>query len=773
MVRPDVKVEIAFNSTYSTPAASRTWTDVTEYVKTAEGISISHARQDEFSQPGPNTCSLTLKNADGRFTPGLATSPYYPNVKIGRPLRVAVNLCTHGTNGTFEANATGWAGINASVAQSTAQAHSGSASLRVTATAAGDMSANAPAGTAGIPVVAGVTYRASAWFRSSGTSRTTTLRVLWYDAAGTLLSTSVSPSITDTGTWQLVEFSVTAPASAAYARPRGFWTAAGAGEIHYIDDVRLDSDRFVGYVDEWPLEWPATVSTWATSTISATSRMARLGLSAKFKSVIEEEILADSPVAYYTLGEASGATQANDSSGHDVQPLRMAGTGADVTFGSAAGPSTDSLTAGSFEQWGKALRATNGAVMPGSLTQFTVETFVLVNGAAKILAVLPPGELEAGSGAERPGYGYFTLRTTSGGWPTVEFIDTSEVADEIFDSTSISGEIAHLAVTFTNGGAMRLYVNGAERASATVGNWPTLAQDFVVGLVVTGATGPLAVAHVAVYDTVLSADRIAVHADAGLDGFATEAAHERLARYARWAGIPSTEYSFSTAALTPMAHIDTAEKSAVDLKQAVATTDGGVLYDSRGGVLTYVDRAVRYNAAAVLTLDAAAGEVEVGYAPKVDRSALINRVTATTSDGSYSVVAEDATSINEYGTHDPGGIDLATTDHDEAHAAAHWRVNTYREPAARAPQLAVELAKMSAARQAAVLAVKVSDKITVTGLPSQSDATSKSFFVEGYTERITDSQHFVDFNVSPGAGFEVFEIGHATYGQYDAYPIAY
>ena len=77
------------------------------------------------------------------------------------------------------------------------------------------------------------------------------------------------------------------------------------------------------------------------------------------------------------------------------------------------------------------------------------------------------------------------------------------------------------------------------------------------------------------------------------------------------------------------------------------------------------------------------------------------------------------------------------------------------------------------ARQAAVLAVDVSDKVTVSNLPSQSDAATKSFFIEGYTETITDSTHRIDFNVSPKTGFEVWEVGHATYGQYDAFPISY
>lgn len=84
----DVKVEIAFNSGFSTPASSRVWTDVSQWVELAGGISIGYGRQDERSQADANTLALTLDNADGRFTPGRPSSPYFPTVKLYRPIRV-------------------------------------------------------------------------------------------------------------------------------------------------------------------------------------------------------------------------------------------------------------------------------------------------------------------------------------------------------------------------------------------------------------------------------------------------------------------------------------------------------------------------------------------------------------------------------------------------------------------------------------------------------------------------------------------------------------
>jgi hypothetical protein len=87
---PAARVEIAFNAGYATADADRVWTDVSEYVELEDRITIDHGRQDELTVADANTLRLTLDNSDGRFTVGRVASPYYPNVKLGRPIRVSV-----------------------------------------------------------------------------------------------------------------------------------------------------------------------------------------------------------------------------------------------------------------------------------------------------------------------------------------------------------------------------------------------------------------------------------------------------------------------------------------------------------------------------------------------------------------------------------------------------------------------------------------------------------------------------------------------------------
>lgn len=85
-VMPDVVVEIAFATGPSDPAP--TWVDVSQYVEAHTAIPISRGRPDELNAVQPSRFSVTLDNRDGRFTPGNVSSPYYPNVKKGRRIRV-------------------------------------------------------------------------------------------------------------------------------------------------------------------------------------------------------------------------------------------------------------------------------------------------------------------------------------------------------------------------------------------------------------------------------------------------------------------------------------------------------------------------------------------------------------------------------------------------------------------------------------------------------------------------------------------------------------
>ena len=604
---PDVKVEIAFNSGYNTPIASRTWTDVSSYVELAQGINITRGRQDEFANCDPNKLTLTLDNRDGRFTAGKTGGAYYPNVKIGRPIRVT--------------------------------------------------------------------------------------------------STPVG----------------------------------GAASV-----------RFLGYVDEWPVEWNGTDS-YAFAKISASSRMARLGFNAELRSIVEEEFLVDNPNVYYTLSEPEGSTSAANTSSATQPTMTQAGDGVAVTFAAATGVGTDGLSAPVFAPDGKCLK-TPGNVTVGVAGAWYLECFfnLSTSGTKSILAGTSDASLN------------------------VSFAGILQ-GGSCSSPASVADGLTHHAALVYSGTSQVLYLDGVAVDSAVVaaGTAPTAGSVYAgnfAGLTTVGTN--YTVSHVAAGEAITAA-RILAHAATKTATTTTETASAAITRLAAYADIPAAEVS-GDAGTNPVNFIDPTGKSVVEVMRAVEETESGVLFDARDNTLTFHGRARRYTAATAFTLDVALQEVEAGIAPKLDRSALVNDVTATASDGSTSRAANE-TSIGDYG-YARETIDIASTQ-DIAYQTAAWRVATHGEPVARISSLGVDVLPLSQVRQDSIFTLDVSSRIALSNLPTQAPATSLSFFIEGYTESIGasgDGAQFynLDFNVSPTTGYDVWTIEDAVYGQYDAYPLA-
>ncbi|MEO3923016.1 carbohydrate binding domain-containing protein [Micromonosporaceae bacterium B7E4] len=139
----------------------------------------------------------------------------------------------------FEVDTSGWfANTGGSVARSTAQAHEGFASLLFTpdgVTATGEARSANAAG-----VVAGQTYRASAWVRCAA-ARSVNANIVWRDASGSFLGNAGSVSVNVVAdTWTPIEVVGVAPASAAQAQISiNMGSTPPAGHLLYIDEATL------------------------------------------------------------------------------------------------------------------------------------------------------------------------------------------------------------------------------------------------------------------------------------------------------------------------------------------------------------------------------------------------------------------------------------------------------------------------------------------------------------------------------------------------------
>ena len=67
------------------------WVNVSAYVNPQQSaISIQYGRSSQSDDGQPGTCSFSLENSDGRFTPDNPASPYYGYIVPGTPVRVGV-----------------------------------------------------------------------------------------------------------------------------------------------------------------------------------------------------------------------------------------------------------------------------------------------------------------------------------------------------------------------------------------------------------------------------------------------------------------------------------------------------------------------------------------------------------------------------------------------------------------------------------------------------------------------------------------------------------
>ncbi len=83
---PALIVEIAWTDNYAEPFPD--WTDITDYV---QAFDTKLGRSTEIGAIESGIVNITLDNSTGAFTPGNVNSPFYPNVKPRRQVRVRVD----------------------------------------------------------------------------------------------------------------------------------------------------------------------------------------------------------------------------------------------------------------------------------------------------------------------------------------------------------------------------------------------------------------------------------------------------------------------------------------------------------------------------------------------------------------------------------------------------------------------------------------------------------------------------------------------------------
>lgn len=496
----------------------------------------------------------------------------------------------------------------------------------------------------------------------------------------------------------------------------------------------VTTTRFTGYVQNWPAEWPDGGDTFAVAKITAVDRLASLSRKT-LRSIIEEEILLDAPSAYYTLGEAAGATTAGDTSGNSAAPLAQTGTGAAVTFGTATGPATDSLTAASFSG-GKYL---NDALVPADASFiFAFASTDTVNNGNLLTQIDNFTSMQV---TIRPSLGILTL----GGAGTT--IGTGAYND---------GAVHVLGLRNVGHATYDVYIDGVLTNSGVVVTTPLVGSTTVQLGAFVGS-----MAHFAQWSTAPSAARFVAMSKAMITGFAGERSDQRIARLASYAGVTATALETGIDASVPFVDITGASPLAAIAE--VDKAEGGTVFIRGDGTLVMQNRSHR---ALQTTPDLTMTNNEVDPTSTVvgDMQLMRNVVTASAgANGAIQVVAS-VTSRTMHGDYPDDLTGLLVATDELALNAAQWRVGKYAEPFLRMPDLAFDLVTLTPAQQASVMALEISDHIQITGMPAQAGSTTLDLLTEGWTETLTHDSWTWEANTSNWSTATAWVLGDATYG---------
>lgn len=702
--------------------------DVSAYARLQEGYTGTRGRGDELAEVEAGGLNLAFDNTDGRFSLGSTLIASPSPIKVDRRVRVRLtpggNLIGSADAASFEGSIGGWAfntllgarTAGTSLAQSATRATDGVDSLLITwsTTATGNYAG------VSVPTVVGQTYTFSADVYVPTGSPNVKLLAAFIGS---------SAFVTTKDAW--VRASVTFTATAATTFVGVDQLTSTAGQTCYVDSaaVNLGSvalpfvaggltvNRFTQHVQSWPVEWPSADDGFAIANIGATDVQAKLESDRHpLRSVIEEEIMVDLPAAYYMMAEAAGSSSAADSSGNQRGALTMAGTGADVVFGTAVGPTTDGLTAATFAG-GKYLTSTAFGLWSGYVVAFSTSTV-----AAATLVSIDTGSF-IGASCSIDGSGHL-------------------VVDTIWTSAApVTDGALHVIEQIATGGNKVIFLDGVQVSSTPGGGGTGGTLNIGAGFVGT-------MAHVAGWPTggVPVVARPPQHAAAMLTGFAGESGTARLTRLAGYANVPVGTLDTS---LTNVAFEDTTGKSVAEELRNVADAEVGLVFIDGSGNLTFQNR---NRAVSKLVPDVTidANFLADGTRFECDMQGVLNYFEVTAAGTSVTQVVRNTTSevANQHGRYKGSKTYLVQTD-QEALDRGNWIVSTHAEPQPRVGSLVVDVLTMTAAQQAAMLTLEPNSWLRITGLPGQTPgSTTADFIVQGFSDALNSAAWAMTLNAA-------------------------
>lgn len=788
-----VHVYLAPGSNPSSPE-SWVWVDITSDVRTAGGISIDHGRPNEAATVDPGRCSMRLNNAGGKYSSRNPASQYYGQLARNTPLRVTVET----VQDTFTRSASNSWGTSDS-GHAWTLGPGAAADYDVTGTAAtctftaddeyryayvdglrfadGDILMSfswGMASVAGDAVAASVFLRGGAGGHYECAVEVDTagdMLVAVYDRDAGLVGFIYGlPTYT-----QNTVYTLRVHASGEHVRMR-LWEASGAeptawtmsvqvddllpgwigvggyrfngntnnNYVQSIHSVGVESERFSGYVTEWPARWDMSGND-ATVPLTASGVLRRLTQGASpLRGALYRYVTQDTePLAYWPLedGESAAWAESAVAGGH---PMSKAGT---VVFGR-----TEVQTGATAAV---ALAASDVLTGPVTATPVMTEWTVMVclyedpTDTAAGLAVAYFDTPDGSSGVAR----WRITVSLAGGSVILARVDDAGAATQVISMSTYDWSAGWWPIVVTaeqNGSGIDLdmylaysYTSGATVTSQTLGP-VTRAQVTTSGA---GTSPCVLINHLVIWDYLLTPTQIGnlTSASAGWPAsYAVDRFGNLLEQEGVLASVPDVDATATWVGVQrPL--------TLLELVAEAATSDVGLMYE-RGPGLALLPRQWRYNQTPAMSIPLGSDHLSTPPEPIDDDQRLRNKISVEQVGGS-TVTVTDPASIAAVGTYDEQtSVNLRFPGEVRHHAGWRLHLGTVDEP--RWPAVSFNLARATDLLDIWP-GITCGDVITLTDPPSELPPDDVEQIVEGWTERLEQFAWHVTMACSPASPWTI------------------
>lgn len=774
LIMPGCRIQIALTGTVWNPS---NWVDIAPFVR---GFDVTRGRSNELQQTVAGQLSLDLINTDGRFNPWSTNSPYYNQLSA--------------TDSSFETGVGTWTGTHCTLAASSTFALYGTQSLKVTFS--GTSAPTAATSHSAYPVTVGRTYAFILSARAAGAYSASRLRIEWWTAGGSLISTSTSTTaVVSTSGWTQFQVRAVAPATAAFAQVRWVGGTTTATHVVYLDcagmfDVTwvsryaavaqgwnvgqakaLDSTQavrifatwtstthpvFYGFIATWVPAWSPALGTMA---VTAYDAMHLLALMPAVPSTYSTQVRTDGAGLQWRLNTKAGTRTAADSSGNSRSGT-VTGT---LTYGEVGGLAKTPGTSALFGLFGK---------ITGTYAQSTaasIEFLMKFDGGLRAFTTTLVTFITWGSGTSALG---LTIRRSG----TAYKLAVRHGATVTTTTTLTTFSWCHFVITRSAGGKFTLYVNGVKvwTATGTVAKGTTVTM---AGLKTQGTltTPILYMQEVALYPSALSATQVKNHYNLFRTGITTALSGVMLKSILLASGVPSSAIG-TIATGTVMCQppsITLGQTQLLAVVQTLERTEGGIFYCAETGLIEFLTvRYIEGNANAVTSNATFASDTTPSHyrlaappTPALDDQTVWNFVPVSVQGSSTTYYAQTKTSQTNYGTRvltGYTGMYFATV--AQAQRLATYLLTHYATPLTRVRQITADSVATAGHNLPQMLGRKLLDAITVIWQPVDGTASpfTQTSQIQKINHTVTKTKWTTTWSLTPTTSW--FVLNHSTFG---------